>query len=140
VNKYVVGYLFSRDTNEVCLIQKNRPQWQKGRLNGVGGHIEAGESPASAMTREFWEEAGERDIAWRQFLFITGTGYELYCFTAKANPQNVMNIHSATDEIIGWYPVESLPQNILPNLKWIVPMANYKFDITGTIIHESEEC
>jgi hypothetical protein len=28
----------------------------------------------------------------------------------------------------------------LPNLKWIVPMANYKFDITGTIIHESEEC
>jgi hypothetical protein len=50
------------------------------------------------------------------------------------------NIHSATDEIIGWYPVESLPQNILPNLKWIVPMADYKFDITGTIIHESEEC
>jgi hypothetical protein len=77
---------------------------------------------------------------WRQFLFITGTGYELYCFTAKATRQNVMNVHSATDEIIGWYPVESLPQNILPNLKWIVPMANYKFEITGTIIHESEEC
>jgi 8-oxo-dGTP diphosphatase len=140
VNKYVVGYLFNRDTNEVCLIQKNRPQWQKGRLNGVGGHIEAGESPASAMTREFWEEAGERNIAWRQFLFITGTGYELNCFTAKADGANLKNIHSATDEIIGWYPVESLPQNILPNLKWIVPMADYKFSITGTIIHESEEC
>jgi 8-oxo-dGTP diphosphatase len=124
VNKYVVGYLFNRDTNEVCLIQKNRPKWQKGRLNGVGGHI----------------DAGERDIAWRQFLFITGTGYELYCFTAKSEGKNLNNIHSVTDEIIGWYPVESLPQNILPNLKWIVPMANYKFDITGTIIHESEEC
>ena len=109
-------------------------------VNGVGGHIEAGETPAAAMTREFWEEAGERNIDWRQFLFITGTGYELSCFTAKANRQNLNNIHSATDEIIGWYPVESLPQNILPNLKWIVPMANYKFDITGTIVHESEEC
>jgi hypothetical protein len=51
-----------------------------------------------------------------------------------------MNVHSATDEIIGWYPVESLPDIILPNLKWIIPMANYKFEITGTIIHESEEC
>ena len=140
MNKYVVGYLFNRDTNEVCLIHKNRPHWQKGRLNGVGGHIEAGESPAAAMTREFWEEAGECDIAWRQFLFVTGTGYELYCFTAKSEGKNLNNIHTATDEIIGWYPVESLPQNILPNLKWIVPMANYKFDITGTIIHESEEC
>ena len=140
MNKYVVGYLFNRDTNEVCLIQKNRPNWQKGRLNGVGGHIEQGENPQDAMPREFWEEAGERNIAWRQFLFITGTGYELYCFTAKATRQNVMNVHSATDEIIGWYSVESLPDIILPNLKWIIPMANYKFEITGTIIHESEEC
>jgi hypothetical protein len=45
-----------------------------------------------------------------------------------------------TDEIIDWYPVEALPENILDNLKWVIPMANYKFEITGTIFHESEEC
>jgi 8-oxo-dGTP diphosphatase len=139
MNKYVVGFLFNQDTNKVCLIRKNRPQWQKGRLNGVGGHIEDGENPKAAMTREFQEEAGEV-IDWRQFLLVKGNEYELHCFTAKATAINLPNIHSMTDEIVGWYPVESLPCNILPNLKWLIPMANYKFDITGTIIHESEEC
>jgi 8-oxo-dGTP diphosphatase len=139
VNRYVVGYLINSHTNEVCLIKKNRPPWQKGRLNGVGGHIEAGESPQEAMTREFFEEAGVT-INWRQFLVVTGNGYELFCFTAKTDNTNLMNIHTVTDEIIGWYSIESLPDNILPNLKWIIPMANYKFEITGTIYHESEEC
>lgn len=140
MNKYVVGFLFDSDNNAVCLIKKNRPLWQKGRLNGVGGHIEDGESPKVAMTREFGEEAGERNIDWRQFLLVTGSGYELYCFTAKSDGKSLKNIHSVTDEIIGWYPIDSLPDNILPNMKWIIPMANYKLEITGTIIHESEEC
>ena len=140
MNKYVTGFLFNSDNNTVCLIKKNRPLWQKGRLNGVGGHIEEGESPKGAMIREFWEEAGERNIDWRQFLLVTGSGYELYCFTAKSAGKSLNNIHSVTDEIIGWYPIESLPDNILPNMKWIIPMANYELEITGTIIHESEEC
>jgi 8-oxo-dGTP diphosphatase len=130
VNKYVVGFLFDSDNNAVCLIKKNRPLWQKGRLNGVGGHIEDGESPKVAMTREFGEEAGERNIDWRQFLLVTGSGYELYCFTAKSDGKSLKNIHSVTDEIIGWYPIDSLPDNILPNMKWIIPMANYKLEIT----------
>jgi 8-oxo-dGTP diphosphatase len=91
------------------------------------------------MTREFWEEAGEV-IEWRQFILIKGNQYELYCFTARVDSIKLTNMHSVTDEIVDWYPIESLPDNILPNLKWIIPMANYKFEITGTIIHESEEC
>ena len=140
MNKYVTGFLVNPDTNKVCLIKKNKPAWQKGRLNGVGGHIEAGESPKDAMTREFWEEAGEDKIVWRQFLFVTGKEYELYCFTAKADSNNIKKIHTMTDEIIDWFPVEALPENILANLKWLIPMANYKYELTGTIIHESEEC
>ena len=140
MNRYVVGYLINPENNEVCLIKKNRPKWQKGRLNGVGGHIEDGESPQVAITREFREEAGEDNINWRQFLYVTGNQYELYCFTAKADSKNLAKIHTVTDEIIGWYPIESLPENILSNLKWLIPMANYKYEITGTIIHESEEC
>jgi 8-oxo-dGTP diphosphatase len=139
MNKYVVGFLFNSDTNRVCLIKKNKPLWQKGRLNGVGGHIEKGENPNTAMTREFQEEAGEV-VEWRQFALVKGNQYELYCFTSRVAGNNLANIHSVTDEIVDWYHVESLPDNILPNLKWLIPMANYKFEITGTIIHESEEC
>ena len=55
---YVVGFLFNPDMTEVVLIKKNRPDWQKGLLNGVGGKIESGEDPITAMIREFKEETG----------------------------------------------------------------------------------
>lgn len=44
--------------DNVLLIEKQRPEWQKGRLNGVGGKIEPGEADSSAMIREFAEETG----------------------------------------------------------------------------------
>ena len=37
----------------VVLTHKNRPAWQAGKLNGVGGKIELLESPVAAMVREF---------------------------------------------------------------------------------------
>ncbi len=134
MNRYVVGYLFN-EKGEVCLIEKKRPEWQKGRLNGVGGHIEDGETPQQAMTREFEEEAGA--IAnWQQFCFIYGPAYELYCFKSRDN----VKVNTMTDEVISWYPVQELPENVLPILKWAIPMADYKFDITASVYHESEEC
>lgn len=55
-HRYVVGFLFSEDESRVLLVLKNRPAWQEGKLNGVGGKIEAGETPLQAMEREFKEE------------------------------------------------------------------------------------
>jgi len=55
-HRYVVGFLFSEDQSRVLLVWKNRPAWQNGKLNGVGGKIEAGETPLQAMEREFKEE------------------------------------------------------------------------------------
>ena len=58
VKRYVVGFLLNYDRTQVVLIRKNRPAWQAGHLNGVGGKIEMGETPIEAMTREFEEETG----------------------------------------------------------------------------------
>lgn len=55
---YVVGYAFRSDYGAVALIEKRKPAWQAGKLNGIGGKIEPGESPEAAMSREFLEEAG----------------------------------------------------------------------------------
>jgi 8-oxo-dGTP pyrophosphatase MutT (NUDIX family) len=55
-HRYVVGFLFSQDESKVLLVWKNRPAWQNGKLNGIGGKIEAGETPLQAMEREFKEE------------------------------------------------------------------------------------
>ena len=38
---YVLGFLFSPDCKRVALIIKNRPDWQAGFLNGIGGKIDS---------------------------------------------------------------------------------------------------
>ena len=59
VTKYCLGFVFVAHASHVLLIQKNKPgHWQHGRLNGLGGRIEPGETALDAMLRETNEEAG----------------------------------------------------------------------------------
>ncbi len=37
MKNYVAGLMFSQDKTCVALIVKNKPDWQKGLLNGIGG-------------------------------------------------------------------------------------------------------
>ena len=133
MNRYVIGFLFNSNGSKVLLINKNHPEWQRGHLNGIGGHIEKGENPIDAMKREFLEEAGVI-LEWRQFLLVTGNDYELYCFTTR---NSEIEPKTTTDEIVSWYSVRDLPLNILPGLEWIIPMANYKFPLKAIVEHES---
>jgi len=136
MNKYVVGFLFDTKGN-VALITKNRPTWQEGKLNGIGGHIEPDENPEQAMVREFKEEAGCDGLDWRKFGVVKGSNYEVSCFSTK---NDVAKIQSMTDEKVDWYPTNRLPDNIIPNLRWLIPLANYELPIMAEIIHESETC
>ena len=59
MKQYVLGFAFSRDKKDIILISKLNPEWQKGKLNGVGGKVEFEDaSPMDAMYREFKEETG----------------------------------------------------------------------------------
>lgn len=58
MDKFVVGFAFTSDKKRVLLINKTHPAWQAGHLNGIGGHIEDGETEAEAMNRECLEECG----------------------------------------------------------------------------------
>jgi 8-oxo-dGTP diphosphatase len=132
----VIGFFFDGNGN-VLLIEKNHPEWQKGRLNGIGGKIEKGETPLQAMIREFREEAGATVTSWREFAVQTGDEYKLYLFTTREN----VKLNPTTEEgHISWYPVDNLPPNILPNMRYLIPMANYKYDITAKITHRETQC
>src|SRR3990167_11123374 len=53
---YCCGFIFSSDLKYVLLIKKIKPEWQKDKLNGVGGSVEDLESAFSAIKRECNEE------------------------------------------------------------------------------------
>lgn len=43
---------------DLVMVRKKRPDWQAGKLNLPGGHIEEGEAPVQAGARELFEETG----------------------------------------------------------------------------------
>ena len=55
---YVVAFLFTLDFKKVWLIRKEKPDWQKGCLNGIGGKVDKGEHFINAAHRELKEESG----------------------------------------------------------------------------------
>jgi 8-oxo-dGTP diphosphatase len=74
---YVLGFAFSKDRKEIILIEKQKPDWQKGKLNGVGGKVEKKDFAWNtngevtpyvatiAMQREFKEETGVETQSWQ---------------------------------------------------------------------------
>ena len=111
---------------------------QAGRLNGIGGHIEPGETPAQAMQREFREETGVAHGDWYNFgELVAAAGQDandpaewrvhlFACFSSDVDAAETV-----TDEGVGTFSVSSLnidnctvaDHAIMPNVSWLIPMA-----------------
>jgi len=81
VTEYVLGFCFNSSLTTILLIRKTHPAWQAGKLNGVGGKVEEGETPTQAMEREFREEACfETKHGWVQFGSLRGDEWVVHLF------------------------------------------------------------
>jgi len=127
---YVCGFCFDLERTKVVLIKKERPDWQKGKLNGVGGHVEEYDaSICEAMQREFFEETGLEILNWALFSIYTAEDYIVYFM--KNFSSEIDNVKTTTDEEIGIYSLELLNLIIngettletIPNLKWLIPLS-----------------
>lgn len=116
---YVCGFFVSPGRDRVLLIRKRRPAWQAGRLNGVGGKIEPGETPAAAIRREFREEAGLDVSDWREGVTFTGTDWFAHFYVAFGD---VDAARAMTDEALEIHPVRPPPDGMIDNLNWILPL------------------
>lgn len=115
---YVVGFMFSEDYEKVALIRKNKPDWQKGKLNGIGGKIEQDECPDDAMLREFEEEAGAV-ATWKHYGRMKGPGWCVECFACTGDLSKLI---SCTDEKIEI--IETLDdEDTIENLGWLIAAA-----------------
>lgn len=138
MTSYVAGFMFEKD--QVALVLKQRPAWQRGKMNGIGGHIEPTDaSPGAAMVREFEEETGKKTsiTEWWPFAVLTGEDFKVHFFCT----QGVLSeLESTTDESIVVVPVSGVTvRNSIPNLVWLLPMAQSITHDAASTFHIKEE-
>jgi len=126
---YVCGFCFSSKAAHVLLIRKKRPIWQAGRLNGVGGKIENGETGINAMVREFQEETGASVSAeyWEYFALLEDKrGWSVMFFRSfMLDALELRETCATNDERLEPVFVDGIKRrsDVIENLKWLIPMA-----------------
>lgn len=105
---YVLAIVLSLDQRRVLLLEKRSgPELLIGKLTGVGGKVEPGESHASAISRELAEEAG-LSIPPEGFTFLarcSGDGWGMSVFLALSE---IDSARSLTHEPVAPYPVSEI--------------------------------
>lgn len=134
IDHCTAGFMFNKDLSEVALVRKSHPNWQKGKLNGVGGHIEEGETPAEAQVREFREEASRITSIhdWHRFLCMRGEGLkpwqvDFFCMRDEHDlNRNMLDLRITRDEPIEIHNTADIiggRQNTIENLPWLIALA-----------------
>lgn len=142
MKRYVLGFVFDRRYNNVLLIEKARPNWQAGKLNGLGGKVAEGESPAAAMVRELREETNQMlpDVALSPFgrlrgfdrpgvvreVAPSGVDWEVWLFHGHHPdyfPSDLYNLEIRGERLQVLYFPDLHMKAVLPDVLYLVPMA-----------------
>lgn len=97
------------------LIEKTKPDWQNGLVNGLGGSIEDGESIHEAMVREFKEECGvsTRQKQWQHCLTFGTEDWELNIMRAVLSHYPDVRSCDEGDVKLWKYPPDNMEQTAL---------------------------
>lgn len=126
---YVCGFRFNENVDKVLLIEKKKPKWQEGLLNGIGGKVDReDETFKQAIEREFEEETklGTYD-EWSNFAKLTGEKFQVRFYVSFGND---VHDYKGRKEDIGEgvvslydYPDVLWEDPVIYNLKYLMPMA-----------------
>lgn len=117
------GYKDNPYDYQTLLILKDRPEWQAGNFNGLGGKIEQGETPEQAIVREVFEESNleTNPSSWISFALMQGPNYNVHFF--KHFSTWVRPWVQKTSEGLVSFPVTKLPENLIRSNRYLIPMA-----------------
>lgn len=127
MQEYVLGFLFDKIGN-IVLIKKTKPEWQAGRLNAVGGHIEDGEDSFQAIVRKFQEETGVLYENWECVNFFEDgfqeqfqQTYRVFVFKGLVDDLNEIGVKTCTEEEVGIYKLSNmlLGEKMLLSAQWL---------------------
>ena len=118
---FVLALLYTEDRTQVVLMRRTRPAWQAGRVNALGGKLMRGETPVEGARREVREESGVDVPEWREVLIWDDAEYELHVMSAAS--ELARGARTLEDQEVFLAEVRALPENVIDNLRWLVPLA-----------------
>ena len=102
-------------------MRRTRPVWQAGRVNALGGRLLQGEGAAAAARREVREECGVDVPEWREVLVWEDAEYVMHVMRAES--ERAREARTLEDQEVFLADVNALPDNVIDNLRWLVPLA-----------------
>jgi 8-oxo-dGTP pyrophosphatase MutT (NUDIX family) len=128
----VVGFMFDDKFERVLLLRKASPEWQRGLLNGVGGHRDDHDPGTDAtMRREFKEETGiDTELGvWKAVATLRGkSGWRVWVMATVAPRAVLYQAAENTrgrDEVAEVVLVDEFQDrlDLVNNVSWLVPLA-----------------
>lgn len=143
MQKYVLGFMTDGNGN-IAFIIKNKPEWQKGFKNGIGGKIEEGETSLEAMIREFQEETSVLTTKgeWANYAKMTNSKFEIDVFLGIIDEERFDQIMTNTDEVVVKHSINytlDFPEEFIDNIPWLLMMIMDQAALRGPIVVQYPE-
>jgi len=106
---FTLGFCTTGD-GKVCLVLKTIESYGGAGWNGVGGRVEAGETVAQCMAREWLEETGLPPVDWEKCGELLTGGCVVHCFSAHV-PHSIVDAPNAGSETWGFIHIKQALSN-----------------------------
>jgi 8-oxo-dGTP pyrophosphatase MutT (NUDIX family) len=122
MNEYALCFI--EHEGSVLLIEKAKPEWQRGKINLPGGSIEKDETPEMAAARELFEEADILSFHVFPIGVIQGQKFRVHVIGHVSHHPETWN--QKTNEPVFWLPTRDALAHpkLIPNLKLIIPLCS----------------
>ena len=120
---YAAAYLVLIKDGQVLLLRRFNTGYQDGNYSLIAGHLDGGEKTKQCIIREASEEAGikvspeDLDVVHVMHRYRPDREYFDIYLCAEKWAGEIANMEPDKCDELKWYDMDSLPDNILPEVK-----------------------
>lgn len=138
-NAFTAGYIIDK-SNNILLVNKVKPLWQRGLWNFVGGKLEEDEFPLDCMVREVHQEVGIKTLKTNWNLYCVEYSDDFVVFFYRYRHNEIFDHYQLNDtndvgENIKLFGIHKLPDSaqMIGDLTSLISLAQDPRDIMVTI-------